>query len=289
MRRILSESPTSPATFVEGYAPELERIVLKSLDRNPAERFQTAAEMALAIEDSARSSGAVATSREVGVYVTELLGAHGSTRRDALRSAVRDIDTRSQRDTAKQLRHIDATWELEPAVDASPELVPAAPTAPTAEIVTLRPYSADQPAPPRRPDADGMSLRRLAMMVAELVVRRRSDRSKRFLLLGAAVVLLTGAYALGGHRSSDAGVAAAAPLSPPASIVPAEGSVRECTAVATSAVVAAAAPAVAATSTIVLHKGNVRRPLAIVQPRRTNVAPNPETHRETESEPDVGF
>ncbi len=36
-------------------------------------------------------------------------------------------------------------------------------------------------------------------------------------------------------------------------------------------------------------RGHVRRPPAIIQPLGTNVAPNPETDREAESEPDVGF
>jgi serine/threonine-protein kinase len=91
MQRILSETATPPASFVEGYPPELERIVLKALERNPAERFQTAAEMAAAIEEFARTSGAVATTREVGAYVTELLGEHGSARRNALRKAIQAV------------------------------------------------------------------------------------------------------------------------------------------------------------------------------------------------------
>jgi serine/threonine-protein kinase len=93
IRKILSETAAPPASFVESYPAELERIVLKALARNPAERFQTAAEMAVAIEDFARTIGAIATTREVGAYVTSLLGARGSARRSALRKAIHAADT----------------------------------------------------------------------------------------------------------------------------------------------------------------------------------------------------
>jgi serine/threonine protein kinase len=102
VRKILYETPAPPTSVVEGYPPELERIVLKALNRNPAERFETAAEMATAIEEVARTAGAVATTRDVGAYVTELLGAHGSARRHALRKAVRAAETGGLRDTDPQ-------------------------------------------------------------------------------------------------------------------------------------------------------------------------------------------
>jgi hypothetical protein len=58
--------------------------------------------MATAIEAFARAAGAVATTRDVGAYVTELLGAHGSARRHALRKAVRAAETGGLRDTDPQ-------------------------------------------------------------------------------------------------------------------------------------------------------------------------------------------
>jgi eukaryotic-like serine/threonine-protein kinase len=112
MRRSLFEPPTPPASLVEDYPSDLERIVLKGLARNPAERFQTAAEMAFALEDFARTTGAVATTREVGAYVTYLLGPQGAARREALRSATLQAATRSVPHTAAQLRRVDETWDM---------------------------------------------------------------------------------------------------------------------------------------------------------------------------------
>src|SRR6266536_280890 len=177
MRKILSETATPPASFVESYPAELERIVLKALDRNPAERFQTAAEMALTIEEFARTVGAVATTREVGAYVTELLGAHGAARRTALSNAIRAVDARGVRDTDQRPQPIDEKSEADPSRPLVPE-----------EDDVVPPHSFSRPP-------------------AQVVT---PSRSRRTLLLGAAIVLLTAAYAFGGHRSSDVTVAAAA-------------------------------------------------------------------------------
>jgi len=251
MRKILSETATPPATFVESYPSELERIVLKALDRNPAERFQTAAEMALTIAEFARTIGAVATTCEVGANVTELLGAHGSARRDAVRKAIRAIDTRGVRDTDQQLRPIDEKSEADvcpPLLREADDVVPHSFSRPPAQVVS----------PPR---------------------------SRHTLLLGAALLLLTGTYALGGHRSSDVIVAAASPATVPASTSAVELPVLECLPVATSALPSPTADAPSATSA---GKDNVLRAPAPPQPRRMLVA-KPRNQRATNPEPDVGF
>jgi len=255
MRKILSETAAPPASFVERYPAELERIVLQALDRNPAKRFQTAAEMALAIEEFARTLGAVATTREVGAYVTELLGAHGAARRTALSKAVRAVDAHGKRDTDQQPQPIDEKSEAEP----SPPLVPE-------EDDVVPPHSFSRPP---------------AQVVTPL-------RARRTLLLGAALVLLTAAYAFGGHRSSDVTVAAApaASAAVSASTSPAELPVLEYVSVAPSTLPSPTADAPFATSG---RKDNVLRAPAAPQPRRMLVGAKPRNHRATNSEPDVGF
>jgi serine/threonine-protein kinase len=212
MQRILSEKATSPTTFVDGYPAELERIVLRALDRNPAERFQTAADFAQALEDFARAAGAVATNREVGAYVTNLLGSHGAARRDKLRNATREADGRSLRDTAKQLRQIDATWDPPPAAVTPTDLASSGPSNDVAEVLSLRPWSAIESAPPleRTTDVDRRSRTLSTGIVKVLSFVPRTGRPRHAVLVGAALILVTGAYALGGHRSSDVAVAATA-------------------------------------------------------------------------------
>jgi hypothetical protein len=233
MRKILAETATPPASFVESYPAELERIVLKALQRNPAERFTTAAEMALALEEFTRAAGAVATTREVGAYVTELLGARGSARRNALRTAIHDIDARGLREAYRQ-------------PEADDVIPPHSISRPPAKVVTL-------------------------------------PRSRRTWPLGAALVLLTGAYALGGHRSASVTPAATSPAVVHASTSPAELPVLECVSVATPVLPSPIADAPPAT---IVRKDNVRRAPATPPPRRWS---KPVSHWATDSEPDVGF
>jgi serine/threonine-protein kinase len=177
MQRILSQDPEHPSDFLESYPPDLERIVLKALHRDPAERFATAAEMALAIEEFARGACGLASTREVATYVQELLGSRGAARRDTLRAAVRELDTKGARNSAIQLRRIDDGWEEEPA--------------PPIETAVPEPS------------------RLLSHRWQQLASLSRSSRSRRTLMLVGTLLLLTTAYALGARRAPDAPVAEA--------------------------------------------------------------------------------
>jgi serine/threonine-protein kinase len=64
--------PAKPSTLVKDVSPELDAIVLKAMARDPAERFETAREMAIALE----SCGKLATLSEVSAWVESL--AHDS-------------------------------------------------------------------------------------------------------------------------------------------------------------------------------------------------------------------
>ena len=291
MQRILSEKATSPASFVEGYPAPLEAIVLKALDRNPAERFQTAADFAETLEEFARSAGAVATNRDVGAYVTHLLGSHGAARRDRLRNATREADSRSisLRDTAKQLRQIDATWDPPPAAVTSTELAQAGPSNDVAEVLSLRPWSATESAPPAARDTnpDGRSSTLSTGIVRVLSFVPRSGRSKPALLIGAAVVLMTGAYALGGHRSSDV-AAAATTFTPEGRTVVATGApdpISPDPTTATPESPPASARSAPPSASNAPRRDHARRPPPPVAPHHKPALPPPEQ----DSEPDVGY
>jgi tRNA A-37 threonylcarbamoyl transferase component Bud32 len=92
-QKMLSEPPMSPSNIDKDYPPSLERIVTKALARDPAGRFQTAAEMARALADCAEMLGKEASKQDLAFYLEGLLGARGAARRDALKLAVHEVNT----------------------------------------------------------------------------------------------------------------------------------------------------------------------------------------------------
>ncbi len=70
VNRLLAEEIPSPRQYAPGVARELEAIVMRGLERDPAARFPTARHMALAIEDLA----IMATPIEVGAWVERVAG-----------------------------------------------------------------------------------------------------------------------------------------------------------------------------------------------------------------------
>ncbi|HEX9296051.1 MAG TPA: serine/threonine-protein kinase, partial [Polyangiaceae bacterium] len=297
MHKILSEAPVSPGSFADSYPAELERIVLKSLARNPAERFQTAAEMALDIENFARSFGTVATNREVAEYVSSLLGPHGVTRRDALRLAIRQADARNVRDTAKEVRLPEHLQQARSAVEANEEGVPAEAASHAAEIVSVHPWTSNQGLPALSHDGGSVVMpHSVSISIAEFVSSSRTKGSKRALLISALIVAVMIAYTIGVQRGPAADVAiAAAPSKPiPAleeaspSETPSEAKVdHECAAAS-----AEAQPLHAYSSSTMTTRqlygrpipgGQVRRPKGFVVPPAATAAA---AHNQ---EPDVGF
>ncbi len=69
---ILNEHPTRPRELIFDVPPELEAVILRALDKDPATRFQSASEMQLALEHVLRKMGAILTSREVRTYLEDL-------------------------------------------------------------------------------------------------------------------------------------------------------------------------------------------------------------------------
>jgi serine/threonine-protein kinase len=71
IHRLLHEPIPSPRTYAPRVPPELEAVVMRGLAREPADRFATAREMALALD----SLGPRATPIEVGAFVERIGGA----------------------------------------------------------------------------------------------------------------------------------------------------------------------------------------------------------------------
>jgi hypothetical protein len=92
LERMMSMPPIPPGLFARGYPEELERIVLRAISREPAQRFQTAAELGDALRGFAASLGWQATREHLAAYVAERLGGQRAARRDALRRAMHEAD-----------------------------------------------------------------------------------------------------------------------------------------------------------------------------------------------------
>jgi serine/threonine protein kinase len=83
LARILTDEVVAPSRFVPGLSPELDRVVLTGLNRDPSKRFETARDMALALE----ATGPLATPTQVGEWVDWTARAELSRRAQLVRRA----------------------------------------------------------------------------------------------------------------------------------------------------------------------------------------------------------
>jgi serine/threonine protein kinase len=75
MKQIVELDAPKPSSFVEGYPPELEEIVMKALRRPVSERYQTAEEMQVALEEFARERKLNTSRVQLTRFMRELFGA----------------------------------------------------------------------------------------------------------------------------------------------------------------------------------------------------------------------
>src|SRR5581483_10786756 len=68
---------------------------LRALAHEPEDRFQNMADLGKAPDDLATELGARAGTEEIAAYVGDLCGDQGRRRREALRSAIRDAESKS--------------------------------------------------------------------------------------------------------------------------------------------------------------------------------------------------
>jgi len=86
LSRVMTE-PVPPLTsIVPGLSAGLSNVVLRALDRSPAQRFATCAQFADALEAAALGKERIATPRELAAYVAEVLGDEVLAQREAVRA-----------------------------------------------------------------------------------------------------------------------------------------------------------------------------------------------------------
>ena len=74
LHQVLTGAVPPPSTRRQGYPPELERIVLKALQSDPARRYQTAAELQNDISNFAATHGLSPSNAALGQYLRSLFG-----------------------------------------------------------------------------------------------------------------------------------------------------------------------------------------------------------------------
>jgi len=72
--QLLDQKVAAPTEIVEGFPPALSAIVLRALEKDAADRYQTAEELRVALEGWLAASGSSVSEREIAVVVKATLG-----------------------------------------------------------------------------------------------------------------------------------------------------------------------------------------------------------------------
>ena len=149
MSKIVQGDFKAPRELVPTYPERLERIVIRALSRNPEDRYQTAEEMRLALEEWLAKSGKIVTHTDIARAVNERLNPKVRDQIQALRTANRFTPQATIAGRDSEGEEDADSWELPTAVSGLiqlPEEI-AREAAPSA----VRP----QPGPGRSVDLSG--------------------------------------------------------------------------------------------------------------------------------------
>lgn len=108
MRNIISRPPMPPRVKNPQLPVELERVILKALQKDPAKRYATAAEMETDIEAVLSANGGPCPLDEVGTFVRASLGERDRKRRAAVRDAALKMDEGSNTDPSRAPLPVDS-------------------------------------------------------------------------------------------------------------------------------------------------------------------------------------
>lgn len=92
MRAILERAPTAPSEHRSGYPLELERIVLRALNKDPDARFATAEGMRIALDRFLAAQARLPTTRDIGNLVRERCGDEIAEHRAQIQAACASRD-----------------------------------------------------------------------------------------------------------------------------------------------------------------------------------------------------
>jgi serine/threonine-protein kinase len=95
IENISTRAPVPLRELAPDTHPELEAIIFKALEKDPAERWQTCAEMQRALDHVLGSMGATVTDGDIAAFLSDVLGDLIEERRAALKEAIRKADGRA--------------------------------------------------------------------------------------------------------------------------------------------------------------------------------------------------
>ena len=95
IENISTRAPVPLSELAPDTHPELEAIILKALEKDPADRWQTCAEMQRALDQLLGSMGTTVTDGDVAAFLHDVLGDLIEERRAALKEAIRKADGRA--------------------------------------------------------------------------------------------------------------------------------------------------------------------------------------------------
>ena len=99
---VLSEKPPPrPGKLIAGYPPQLEKVVMTALEKEPARRYQTANEMLRDLDRALPANKRISTDEEVAGFVRTLLGPRFEDTRSRIKEALRLADERIADDARK--------------------------------------------------------------------------------------------------------------------------------------------------------------------------------------------
>jgi hypothetical protein len=116
MSKIVQGDFKAPRELVPTYPERLERIVIRALSRNPDDRYQSAEEMRLALEEWLAKSGKIITHTDIARAVNERLNPKARDQIQALRTANRFTPQTAIASREEEGEDDADSWELPTAV-----------------------------------------------------------------------------------------------------------------------------------------------------------------------------
>jgi len=161
--KVLAARTSAPSLLVPDVSPRIDAVVMRGLAPDPARRFATAREMALAIE----AAGPLASASELGAWVASL-ARDGLAKRSA---AVAEMEAESSRSNVEL-----AVNSLRSIAEGTPlPALPFLPTMPSPRVSSAPPEGAPRSPRPPAPPGSGAPLAIDHSTSASLALPRRQD------------------------------------------------------------------------------------------------------------------
>ncbi len=181
--QIVAGAHEAPSTFADGIAPELDAAVMRGLAKDPGDRFASAREMALAIEEATP----LATHSQVGAWVDRVAREALASRGQRLARVESAMSTSDVAAVGRPAQEPPPARSARPPPSVRPPPSARPPPASGGPITGLPPPDIDPMGPPRA----GLAARPLAL---EAPAEKRSRGTGAIVALGLLLAASVGGY-----------------------------------------------------------------------------------------------